>query len=487
MHELIPALKALNTERCRPPLPDEEVCKIAASISRYEPAARSAPVTVADFRSYMPMHQYIFVPSRELWPGSSVNARCEFPVINPDGSIAMRRIRQEKKDGTVEFKEVPIRPTAWLDQHHPADQMTWAPGEPVIIKDKLVSNGGFIERSGCETFNLYLPPTVKPGDADQAARWRDHVRLIYPDSADHIIQWLGHRVQRPGEKINHVLVLGGDQGTGKDTLLEPVKYAVGPWNFNEVSPAQLLGRFNGFLKSVILRISEARDLGEVDRYAFYEHMKIYAAAPPDVLRCDEKNLREHAVMNVCGVVITTNHQSDGIYLPADDRRHYVAWTSLKKEDFPADYWQGIWAWYAAGGYGHVASYLAGLDLASFDPKAPPPKTSAFWTIVDAGRAPEDAELADVLDGLGNPIAVTLTMLDNPLTDADFRAWLQDRRNRRQIPYRLETAGYTPVRNAAADDGLWKIGRRRQAIYARKGKTDRERIAAANALCQQGRL
>ena len=68
-----------------------------------------------------------------------------------------------------------------------------------------------------------------------------------------------HRVQRPQEKINHALVLGGAQGIGKDTLLEPVKYAVGSWNFREVSPQQAMGRFNGFLKAVILRVSEARD------------------------------------------------------------------------------------------------------------------------------------------------------------------------------------------------------------------------------------
>src|SRR5215813_5765367 len=111
------------------------------------------------------------------------------------------------------------------------------------------------------------------------------------------------------------------QGIGKDTILEPVKRAVGPWNFCEVSPAHLLGRFNGYIKSVILRVSEARDLGDIDRYAFYDHMKVYTAAPPDVLRCDEKNLREYSVMNVCGVIITTNHKADGIYLPADDRRH----------------------------------------------------------------------------------------------------------------------------------------------------------------------
>ena len=35
----------------------------------------------------------------------------------------------------------------------------------------------------------------------------------------------------------------------------------------------------------------------------------------------------------------------------------------------------------------------------FDAKVPPPKTAAFWAIVDAGVAPEDAEFADAIDAL----------------------------------------------------------------------------------------
>src|SRR5262249_164868 len=157
------------------------------------------------------------------------------------------------------------------------------------------------------------------------------------------------RVQRPHQKINHALVLGGSPGIGKDTLLEPVKRAIGPWNFAEVSPKQVLGRFNGFLKSVILRVSEARDLGDFDRFPFPAHMKVITASPPDVLRVDEKNLREYSVLNVTGVIITSNHKSDGIYLPPDDRRHFVAWSDLEKEDFADDYWNKLWRWYSDGG------------------------------------------------------------------------------------------------------------------------------------------
>jgi hypothetical protein len=202
----------------------------------------------------------------------------------------------------------------------------------MIIPNRLIMEGGWIDRAGVKCFNLLCPPTIKPGDAGQAGKWLDHIRYVFPDEADHIINWLAHRVQRPQDKINRALVLGGEQGIGKDSILEPAKHAVGPWNCQEVSPKQVLGRFNGFLKSVILRVSEARDLGEFDRFALYDHMKTYTAAPPDVLRVDEKHLREHSIINCCGVVIMTNHRTDGIYLSADDRRHYVAWSDRTKED-----------------------------------------------------------------------------------------------------------------------------------------------------------
>jgi hypothetical protein len=330
--------------------------------------------SLEDFYAYLPQHTYIFTPTREMWPASSVNSRIP-PVAVP-------------------MREKPIPAATWLDANRAVEQMTRAPGKPMEIRDRLIADGGWINRPGCTTFNLYRPPALKPVAGD-VTPWLNHVRYVFGDDADHIINWLAHRVQFPDQKINHALVLGGPQGIGKDTMIEPVKAAVGPWNCSEVSPQQMLGRFNGFVKSVILRISEARDLGDTDRYGFYEHMKTLTAAPPDVLRVDEKHMREHAVLNVCGVIITTNNK-DSLHLPSDDRRHFVAWSLRKKDDFLPDYWTAVYRWFASGGNEIVAHYLADLDLSGFDAKAPPPKTQAFWEIVDSSRAPEDAEMADAM-------------------------------------------------------------------------------------------
>src|SRR5215831_12087846 len=202
-------------------------------------------VTLDDFHAYMPQHSYIFVPSRDMWPASSVNARiAPFPMLDRNGKPIVDENGKPKRTSA----------SAWLDRNKPIEQATWAPGLPTLIKNRLISEGGWIERDGVTCFNLYRPPTIVLGDPNEAGPWLDHVGKVFGDDASHIIHWLAQRVQRPYEKINHALVLGGNQGIGKDTPLEPVKQAIGPWNFTEVSPQHLLSRFNGFLKSVILRV-----------------------------------------------------------------------------------------------------------------------------------------------------------------------------------------------------------------------------------------
>ena len=154
----------------------------------------------------------------------------------------------------------------------------------------------------------------------------------------------------------------------------------------------------------------------------------------------------------------------------------------------------------------MVAYLQTLEISDFDPKAPPPKTEAFWSIVDANRSPESAELDDTIDKLGKP-AVDQT--GKPIIDADgellidrpkiltlekislqappaLRLWLDDRKNRRIIPHRLEDCGYEPVRNDAADDGLWKINGKRQAVYARRDLSTAERIKAVREYAGVGR-
>jgi hypothetical protein len=136
-----------------------------------------------------------------------------------------------------------------------------------------------------------------------------------------------------------------------------------------------------------------------------------------------------------------------------------------------------------GGIGHVAAYLAELDLSSFDAKAPPPKTPAFWDVVGASSAPEDAELGDVLEALGKPKAITIAKLIEKAAamGSDTAEWLMDRRQRRSTPHRMERCGYTQVRNPNSDDGRWTLNGKNMIVYAKTELSSHERFTAVKEL------
>lgn len=417
------------------------------------------------FYAYLPTHQYLHRPTRAFWPAASV-----------DGSLTMK----------IEGK----RASQWLDAFRAVQQATWHPAHGELLLDTIVADGGFVPKPGAKVYNRYRPPVLAPSMGD-VAPWLNHLGAIYPGEAAHLIKWFAQRIQRPGEKINHALVLGGAQGIGKDTILEPVRRGVGPWNWADIDPKKLTGAFNPFVESVVLRINEARDLGDLDRFAFYDHSKTYIAAPPDILMCNNKHQREYPVFNVMGVILTTNHKTNGIYLPLDDRRHYVAWSNATKDDFAEDYWRGLWGWLDAGGAEAVVGYLRAVDLSDFDPKAPPPKTEAFYAIVQANANPDDLTLAGLMlreDGSKLP-AVTLNMVVQAAIDAeesDLAYALSDTKNRRRVPHMMEKAGYVPVRNEYATDGLWKIDGRRQVIYGDAALSTHERAIFARSLLDAGK-
>ena len=167
-----------------------------------------AGVSRQDFYAYMVEHKYIYAPTGDLWPAGSVNARLPSILLEDDNGNPVR-----DSDGA----QVRIPASRWLDRHRPVEQMTWIPGEPMLVRDRLVVDGGWIDRERVTVFNRYRPPLIVPGNAAEAQMWLDHIDKVYPDDAEHIIKWLAHRRQRPHDKINHALVLGGAQGVGKDS------------------------------------------------------------------------------------------------------------------------------------------------------------------------------------------------------------------------------------------------------------------------------
>jgi hypothetical protein len=57
-------------------------------------------VNLTDFVAYMPQHKYIYIPTREMWPGASVNARIPpSPLLDADGQPLLDEDGNQKYPG----------------------------------------------------------------------------------------------------------------------------------------------------------------------------------------------------------------------------------------------------------------------------------------------------------------------------------------------------------------------------------------------------
>ena len=421
--------------------------------------------TLAQFWAHLPSGKIIHESSRGLWAAGSFDKHCG-------------RIKDVKKT------EGPgMLASTWLSQFRAVQSLGWDPGEAMIIEGRILKESGWVHTPGSRSFNTYLPPAIVRAKGD-VAKWLDHLKFMYPSEADHIVLWFAHRVQRPGDKVNHGLVFIGDPGIGKDTAIEPVIAAIGAHNFRSITAARFFkSDFNGYLKSVMLRIDEVHDLGGESKYAFHDRTKPVLAAPPAAHEINEKFVPHHSARNVCGVILTSNH-ADALYLDRNDRRHFVCISDRKKEDFPDGYFDSLYAWFENGGNEAVAHFLANLDLSAFNAKAPPPKTAGWHSIVAAGLSPESGDLSDVIEAMGRPAALTLPMVKARTPgDSQLRLSFEDAKLRRAIPKRLGEAGYIAVANPDARDsgGRWRMLGGKTTIYALRELSETERLAAARML------
>jgi hypothetical protein len=428
-----------------------------------------------DFIAYLPEHKYIFKATGALWPPATINS-----ILGANA-------------------------TNVLDNVNPAHCMTWAPGLPTLITDRVRDKAGWIGAEGKCTFNDFrMPPVFAGGDPALAQPWLDHIARLFPVGSveySHLIKVFAYRVRYPGEKVNYAIILGSDdQGIGKDSLLTPIETLLGEWNVADVSASLVMqDKYNPYLKSLLCKINEADDLGDADRFAFYNRRKTWSVAPPKHLDVRQMYTGLCYVDNVVLLIISSNNKA-GLFLPPEDRRNFVAWSSRVRTDFELGYFKRLHDWYSEPGTAHhIAAYLASVDLSDFDPKATPPETDAWRDIVGANRTTEASLVGDLvasLDPFDTPAVFTVDELRKAAARdlsrfGDLHDLLNHTGKAKILSHRLNEAGYSPVRNPDVKDGRWSTGFRDVVVYGRKhGMVERERLDAAlahaNVLADQSR-
>ena len=264
--------------------------------------------------------------------------------------------------------------------------ITYAAGESV-----LVSRDGDIYGNRWRDAR----PPVAAGDITP---WLDHCRKLVPDASEleHIFDVMAFKVQHPEIKINHAVLHGGDQGSGKDTMWAPFIWSVcGPHLKNRglLDNDTMSSQFGYALESEILILNELKEPDAKERRALANKLKPVIAAPPDMLSVNRKGLHPYQMANRMFVLAFSNDQVP-ISLDSQDRRWFCVWSHAPK--MTPDAAAKMWKWYAAGGFAAIGAWLHVRDVSAFNPGAAPAMTEFKLNLVEHGLSMAESYLVEAM-------------------------------------------------------------------------------------------
>ncbi|MGB0467726.1 MAG: DUF5906 domain-containing protein [Pontibacterium sp.] len=265
------------------------------------------------------------------------------------------------------------------------DRLDYAPRKPRIFTEKGVVYG-----------NAWSSEGEMEGVEGDVSRWLSHWDALgWSEYRDHHLKFMAYTLLHPEHKINHILLLGGGEGCGKDFLIYPFINGMGE-NSLTISGEELLGSFDDYLMfNKLLNINEIEMGNREDAAHVSTKLKPLATAPPDRLRVNQKGIKPLKVRNIVNVVATTNSSIPIKLSNGPSRRIHAVWSDLTIRGADGqvtqewlDYWNDRWAWMRNGGVEAVIWYLRNcVDITDFNPAEPPQVTQFLKDIQESSKTP----------------------------------------------------------------------------------------------------
>ena len=152
-----------------------------------------------------------------------------------------------------------------------------------------------------------------------AHRFESHCTLIAPDprTCSLFINFMGHHIRYPGDKIKWAIMLQGVPGDGKSYFAELMKAILGFNNVKIVGTQEVTSKFNTWAEAAqLIFLNEIKITGK-DRHEVFNNIK--PCITDETISIHPKGGREREVINVANQFITTNFR-DAVPIDKTDRR-----------------------------------------------------------------------------------------------------------------------------------------------------------------------
>jgi hypothetical protein len=207
---------------------------------------------------------------------------------------------------------------------------------------------------------------------------------------------MAFKVQNPRLKVNHAILHGGDEGSGKDTFWAPFLWSICGENMKNrglMDNDSVNSQWGYQLESEVLLINELKEPDAAARRQLANRLKPIIAAPPDTLSINRKGLHPYDMVNRLFVLAFSNDPVP-ISLPSQDRRWFCIWSTAPRMD--TNKAKKIWDWYRAGGFAAIANWFYARDVSKFNPSAPPMFTEFKANLVEHGMSMAESFLVEMM-------------------------------------------------------------------------------------------
>lgn len=315
----------------------------------------------------------------------------------------------------VEFSNIVVKPPGAIPQAEPEDLNLWAP----IAISKAVAAGKFshsislpmggkwsvycrewkeeMERrtadGGTENgarCGGYIPPSavddkfarpvfaageIYAGEGGEIRRRFDiytftrHIHDMLCGGNDALFRfvmcWFASLVQSPGKKLRSCLIFVGEEGCGKNFVIDSLGAILGQSHYMATASHADLDRFNSALCGKTLLV-----LNECSRFTAAEEAALRTLVTEGKLRVEQKFKEALFLDNLVNVICITNITTHNLFstVSANARR----WCMARCRDSPTLaedplYWKGLWSWLGVadgqvGTFGRSAGICAFADL-----------------------------------------------------------------------------------------------------------------------------
>lgn len=192
-----------------------------------------------------------------------------------------------------------------------------------------------IDYKGRQYLNIYRPGSAPAMDAarskEAAKLFKEHMRILIPDIDDrrHVIDYLCHQVQFPGEKIPWITFIHSAEGIGKGFLAKVMMGVLGKENVGVVGPQVLTNQWNDWQVGKIYVILDEVHIPGHQREAVMNSVKV--AISDTTVPINKRNTHAFDAPNYTNYIAFSNF-ADALYLKPTDRRWHCVQSEIQTEE-----------------------------------------------------------------------------------------------------------------------------------------------------------